>query len=420
MKFHSLKNFNQIHGCIAKGRIIHLLKISRIKYIFLTLASFHIGSVSLLSQASSGKTIIETIDDKLNTIHSIEYACLINNNNIELKDNSDSKARCYLKRDSLDKFGWKVNVTTEEYTSIYNFGIYSISSKRTNEIAVINLSNEGINVNDVIYGSYFNNYLIDFLFENNFFNNLLIDKDLDSYSIDTTHVDGKEVVMLSFLFKDNDLISQIKDSYIFELNTFNPIGILSSYTFNKVKIKEELWLDSIRINSPYIIDTVFHFNLKTDSIFESQNNLENNIDLIIGDHAPEINSKDFNGDVFNLSDFKDQIVIIDFWYIRCAPCIRSLKELSKIKQEFSNLSLVLVGLNNIDSIQDQMDFKSNQNVKHDINLFPSSEIINKYNVSGYPAIFIIGPTGLIINKFIGWGISSAGDLRNFLKIFTNE
>lgn len=252
-KYYRLKILNQLQNSITKDSII-VFSILKIEYVVLVLSLFLIRPIPLLSQ-DSDKPIIGKIDDKLKTITSIEYACLINKNDNESKGNSKDSARCFLMRDSLDEFGWKVNVTTEDFISIYNLGKYSLSSKKSKETSLINLSKEGINVNDVIYGSYFNNYLIDFLFENDFFKNLLINNDLDSYSIDMTSMDDKEVVLLNFIFKDNDLISQIKDSYIFELNTFNPVGVKRSYTFNKVKIEEELWLDSIRINSQYIIDS---------------------------------------------------------------------------------------------------------------------------------------------------------------------
>lgn len=71
----------------------------------------------------------------------------------------------------------------------------------------------------------------------------------------------------------------------------------------------------------------------------SGQNMKNIEPLSIGDTVPNImlsnivNYKTFTAD---LSDFKDQLVILDFWATWCAPCVESLPKYQELQKKFKN------------------------------------------------------------------------------------
>ncbi len=50
------------------------------------------------------------------------------------------------------------------------------------------------------------------------------------------------------------------------------------------------------------------------------------------------------GDTLSLSDFKGKVVLLDFWYIGCGPCVDALPALQQLQDKYKDQGLVVVGL----------------------------------------------------------------------------
>lgn len=60
-------------------------------------------------------------------------------------------------------------------------------------------------------------------------------------------------------------------------------------------------------------------------------------------------AKDFtvsliNGDSFSLSSQTGKVVLIDFWDVRCPPCIKALPELKSLYEQFNNEGFEIIGI----------------------------------------------------------------------------
>jgi cytochrome c biogenesis protein CcmG/thiol:disulfide interchange protein DsbE len=60
--------------------------------------------------------------------------------------------------------------------------------------------------------------------------------------------------------------------------------------------------------------------------------------------APDFTLKDLSGDTVSLSQYKGNVVLIDFWATWCAPCRISIPELVNLHKKYSDKGLVILGI----------------------------------------------------------------------------
>ncbi|MEM6263765.1 MAG: TlpA disulfide reductase family protein [Bacteroidota bacterium] len=120
---------------------------------------------------------------------------------------------------------------------------------------------------------------------------------------------------------------------------------------------------------------------------------------------------DFRGEVFpthdslSLSDYSGKVVILDFWYKDCFPCIKAIPYLSSVNEKYPDYQLVVLGLNPFDSKE-----KNRKKLPEFIEInkmsyptvFVGKEVLKDYNVRGYPAFFVIDKSGEIVFSEMGY------------------
>ncbi len=108
---------------------------------------------------------------------------------------------------------------------------------------------------------------------------------------------------------------------------------------------------------------------------------------------------------FNLYDFSGNIIILDFWYKTCPPCIKSIPDLNKLYEKHKSKGIKLFGINDIDtdslSQQQLIPFSKINDIKYPIVLVDNM-ISDKYKVIGYPTLYIINKRGEIVYSKLGY------------------
>ncbi|MEW6685320.1 MAG: redoxin domain-containing protein [Candidatus Edwardsbacteria bacterium] len=126
--------------------------------------------------------------------------------------------------------------------------------------------------------------------------------------------------------------------------------------------------------------------------------------------AMNFSLKDLLGNTINLSDFRGQVVLVDFWATWCPPCRMELPALQRIYDNYKTKGVVLLAVN----VEGEKEAKKvKEFVEQNKLTFPvlfDTNISEEYGVSGIPTLFLIDKNGLRQNKHVGYSPEIEGEL----------
>lgn len=113
---------------------------------------------------------------------------------------------------------------------------------------------------------------------------------------------------------------------------------------------------------------------------------------LIGKNAPDFKVEDINGNNISLEDAKGKVIVLNFWFTSCKPCIDEIPELNKVYEEYktdTNVVFASITFNKLDEVN---AFLKNHPIKYPV-VTNAKETCNLFNVSGYPTNIIIDKNG---------------------------
>ncbi|MES2764366.1 MAG: TlpA disulfide reductase family protein [Bacteroidota bacterium] len=115
--------------------------------------------------------------------------------------------------------------------------------------------------------------------------------------------------------------------------------------------------------------------------------------LDVGTAAPTLSGKNYQNNLqVETINFKGRVTLLDFWYMSCVPCIKSIPEIEKIHEKYSAKGLQVIGINSSDNNEKGFKrltkFLTHNIIKYPI-LFVSDEITKQYPINGWPTFYII-------------------------------
>lgn len=105
---------------------------------------------------------------------------------------------------------------------------------------------------------------------------------------------------------------------------------------------------------------------------------------------------------------------MDFWGTWCAPCVKSIPELTEIHSQFDDEDFVIISIA-VDSDKEKVRKfirKHNMNWIHLFEKRGSSSLTKKLNITGYPTTILLDKEGKIIARKV--------DLETIRNILENK
>lgn len=110
-----------------------------------------------------------------------------------------------------------------------------------------------------------------------------------------------------------------------------------------------------------------------------------------GTTLSELNLEDLHGNTYTLDSLKGQVVVINFWFIHCRPCVEEIPDLNILKSEFhdENVKFIAVALDKKAALEIFLE-----KTKFDFIIIPDGNTLaNRLGIPHYPFHVIIDKTG---------------------------
>ncbi|MDC3416286.1 TlpA family protein disulfide reductase [Aquibacillus salsiterrae] len=125
--------------------------------------------------------------------------------------------------------------------------------------------------------------------------------------------------------------------------------------------------------------------------------------LNVGKVAPDFTLETLNGDKITLSDYRGNIVFVNFWATWCGPCRTEMPELHEFQKKYPDqVKIIAVNVTNTEnSVKDVKEFMNHGNFSFTVVLDPDAVVSETYKLLNIPTTYIISPEGEIIQRVMG-------------------
>lgn len=134
---------------------------------------------------------------------------------------------------------------------------------------------------------------------------------------------------------------------------------------------------------------------------------------LVGLQAPYFEGITLENEKYNLEDLKGKVIVLNFWFTNCSPCIKEMPFLNKIVSKYKNDNVVFLSFAN-DDTNSLMKFLKSK--KFDFKVIPNASrvLIDTFKLfSAWPTSIIIDKQGKICFIEQG-GIDAKSNFKNIL------
>jgi peroxiredoxin len=121
----------------------------------------------------------------------------------------------------------------------------------------------------------------------------------------------------------------------------------------------------------------------------------------IGDVAPDFTRADVSGKQVQLSKYRGQLVLLNFWASWCAPCREEMPLFSKWQREMGARGLRVIGVSMDDDAREVQKFLAAYPVSYPIVMGDARFAEHFGGVLGLPLSYVIDAQGRVVARYQG-------------------
>ena len=231
---------------------------------------------------------------------------------------------------------------------------------------------------------------------------------------DNLHEDSSYI--LKFVLPDSGEFTGFTKLWI-DKKTFLPRKMISEYYFNGNTQYSKIVISNLTVNTPLISQVFSEFEIPENFLVEYYSPPKKGETQLLpnGVLASGFEFSTLEGRKISLKDLKGKMVLLDFWYMSCYPCVKAMPHLEKLYNEYSLKGLVVLGVNPVDtnSIDELNEFLVKNEISYPV-VLGGSTIVNSYRVKSYPTLYLIDKGGKIVYSTVGFDSSTVEVLDSLI------
>ena len=135
-------------------------------------------------------------------------------------------------------------------------------------------------------------------------------------------------------------------------------------------------------------------------------------------NVSDLKFKDNEGKEISFSDFQDKVLLVNFWATWCAPCIKEMPSLDRLKKKINkNFDVIAISVDR-DGVKKVKDFFNEYKITNLGKYFDiKNSLAKEMNLIGLPTSFFINKKGDLIGYFQGdmeWDNDTVIEFINYL------
>ncbi|MEJ2046118.1 MAG: TlpA disulfide reductase family protein [Reinekea sp.] len=123
---------------------------------------------------------------------------------------------------------------------------------------------------------------------------------------------------------------------------------------------------------------------------------------------------------FNVSDYKGQVVYLDFWASWCGPCRASFPWMNTIQKRYQSQGLQVIAVNLDQESELAADFLKQFPASFTIFYDPEGVLAQQYKVTSMPHSFLIDRSGQLVSSHKGFRQSKKAEYEQEIQALLAE
>lgn len=123
--------------------------------------------------------------------------------------------------------------------------------------------------------------------------------------------------------------------------------------------------------------------------------------IAVGESAPDFTLRALGRGSVSLRDYRDQVVVVNFWATWCPPCVTEAPSLEKFAVEMRTRGVAVIGVS-VDQDETALSsFVSSYHLSFPIARDPDRAVASRYGTFKFPESYILDRHGRVAEKIIG-------------------